>query len=244
MIYVDNLLFIGVQSIIDTLLSRTQKEVLLRRTGDLTVGSTVHFLGRNISISHKGNCTDISLNDNYVDIILEEGMTTCNPAPSPEVPHTKGTDEAPLDQERHKQHRRLFGKTQWLAYTRPDFSYGAKELARSLHDYKKLKHMIRYLQGTRCVRLNLRPKIQTQGKLIPLNIDTYTDANWASRETTRKSTTGFVIFFFGAAVRYGSKTQATIAPSSAESELCAIGTAAQESLYFSNFINQHQDTHR
>ena len=36
--YVDNLLFIGVQSIIDTLLGRMQKEVLLRHTGDLTVG--------------------------------------------------------------------------------------------------------------------------------------------------------------------------------------------------------------
>ena len=35
MIYVDDLLFIGVQSIINTLFSRIQKEVLLRHTGDL-----------------------------------------------------------------------------------------------------------------------------------------------------------------------------------------------------------------
>ena len=80
MIYVGDLLCIGVQSIIDSLFSNMQKEVLLRHTGDLTVGSTIHFVGRNIS--HKGNYIDISLNDNYVDIILEEsGMTTCNPAP-------------------------------------------------------------------------------------------------------------------------------------------------------------------
>ena len=118
----------------------------------------------------------------------------------------KGTaeDEA-LDQEQHKKHRRLVGKTQWLAYTRPDISYGAKELAGSLQaptqlDNKKLKHMIRYLKGTRYSRHNLRRKMQTQDKRISLNIDTYTDANWASCETTRKSTTGFVLYFFGAAV--------------------------------------------
>ena len=88
------------------------------------------------------------------------------------------------------------------------------------------------------MRHNLRPKIQTQDKRIPLNIDTYTDANWALCETTRKSTTGFVLYFFGAAVQYGSRTQATIALSSAESELYAIGTAAQESLSIGNFIKE------
>ena len=66
MIYVDDLLFIGLQSIINTLFSRMQKEVLLRHTGDLTVGSTIHFLGRNIS--HRGDHIDISLNNNYVEV--------------------------------------------------------------------------------------------------------------------------------------------------------------------------------
>ena len=180
MIYVDDLLFVGVQSIINALFSRMQNEVLQRHTGDLTAGSTIPFLGRNIS--HKGDYIDISLNNNYVDIILEESeMTTCNPAPSPGVPHMKGAaeDEAPLDHEQRKQYRRLVGKIQWLAYTRPDISYGSKELARSLQastqlDNKKLKRMIRNLKGTRYMRHNLRPKMQTQDKRILLNIDTHT----------------------------------------------------------------------
>ena len=84
MIYVDDLLFIGVQSIINTLCSRMQKEVLLRHTGDLTVGSTIHFLGRNIS--HKGGYIDISLNNNYVldqnlasiSVEVKTGQQSCN----------------------------------------------------------------------------------------------------------------------------------------------------------------------
>ena len=62
-----------------------------------------------------------SVNNKYDDIILEEaGMTTCNPAPSPGVAHMKSTveDEAPLDHEQDKRHRRLVGKIQWLAHTR------------------------------------------------------------------------------------------------------------------------------
>ena len=149
MMYVDDLLFIGVQSIINTLFSRMQK-------GVLTVGSTMHSLAGNIS--RKGDYIDTSLNNNYVDIMLEEsGMTTCNPAPSPGVSRVKGAaeDEATLDHEQRKQYRRLAGKIQWLAHTHT--TSGAKELARSLQaptqlDNKKLKHMIRYLKGTRCMR--------------------------------------------------------------------------------------------
>ena len=156
-IYVGDLPFTGAQSIINTLFSGIQKEVLLRHTGDSTVGSRLHFLGRNIS-----NCINVSLNNNYVDITLEEsGMTTCNPAS-----RMKDTAEyeAPLDHEQRRQHRRLVGEIQWLAYTRPDISYGAKELARALQaptqfDYKHVKRMTRHLTGTRYMRHNLRPKI-------------------------------------------------------------------------------------
>ena len=123
MIYVDDLLFIGVQNMINRLFSRMQKEVLLRHTGDLNVGSTIHFLGRNIS--QNGSHIDISLNNNYVD-----GMTTCNPAPSPRVSHMKSTaeDEALLDHEQHKQYRRLVGKIQWLAYTHQLWSKGTSKI--------------------------------------------------------------------------------------------------------------------
>ena len=94
--------------------------------------------------------------------------------------------------------------------------------------------MTRHLQGTAYVSYNLRPKIQTQDKRTPLNIDTCADANWASCETTRKSASGFEIHFFGAAKHSGSRTQATIALSPAES----VRTVAQESLYISNFTTE------
>ena len=119
---------------------------------------------------------------------------------------------------KNKEHKQR--KIQRLAHARPDISNGVKELARSLQaptlsDSQKLKHMIRYLTGTRYIRHNLRPKIQIQDKRIP-----------------------FATHFFGAAMLRGSRTPATIALSSAESGLYAIGTAAQESLYISKITKE------
>ena len=140
-------------------------------------------------------------------------MTTCNAAPAPGISHPKTTieDETALDQEQHSAYRRLVGKIQWLAHPRPDISYGAKELARSLQaptqmDNKKLKHMIRYLKGTRYWKHALRPTVQMQDRRIPIKIDIYTDAGWASCETTRKSTTGFAIHFLGATILWKQNT--------------------------------------
>ena len=61
------------------------------------------------------------------------------------------------------------------------------------------------------------------------------DADWAGCHLTRESTTGFVIQFLGATVPFGSRTQAVVALSSAESEFYAIGTRATEALHLKNF---------
>ena len=115
MIYVDDLLLLGEGHIIDKIFEQIEKEVLLRPTGELQPGATISFVGR--KITHNGN-----------------SVSNCNPAPTPCSPALK-TDtntEQPLNTEEHKAYSRTAGKIQWLAYTRPDICFAAKELARSL----------------------------------------------------------------------------------------------------------------
>ena len=64
------------------------------------------------------------------------------------------------------------------------------------------------------------------------------DAEWAGCPSTRKSTTGFVIHILGTPVSFGSRTQATIALSSAESELYAICTGTSEGLHLKMFLQE------
>ena len=70
------------------------------------------------------------------------------------------------------------------------------------------------------------------------DLDVFVHSDWAGCATTRKSTSGFVIKFMGSTIHFGSRTQATIALSSAEAELYAINTGATESLHIRNILQE------
>ena len=128
--YVDDLLFLGEPTAVNKLFTDIQQHLLLRPTGDLSVGNTVNFLGRNIA--NKGDYYEISLADNYATELLNEaGMANSKPAPAPGTKISNTEQEQALNAEEHSAYRRAVGKLQWMTYTRPDISYATKELARS-----------------------------------------------------------------------------------------------------------------
>ena len=171
-------------------------------------------------------------------------MKNCNSVNTPGIAHYKPTieDEALLDHEQHKRYRRIVGKLQWLAYTRPDIAYSTKELARDLTaptelSQKRVKDLLRYLHGTKHYKFTIEPTTTLRANTNNiLDLDVHVDAGWAGCPTTRKSTSGFNIIFLGTTVAFGSRTQATIALSSAESELYAICTGVNEGLHLRNFL--------
>ena len=129
----------------------------------------------------------------------------------------------------------IVGKLQWLLYTRPDLAYATKELARALNkpatqDWKRTKHLVRYLQGTQGYNFSVQPTAQLSNELKEVDIDAFVDADWAGDPATRKSTSGFAIYILGTYVQFGNRTQQTVALSSAESELYASTPSEQESL--------------
>ena len=101
----------------------------------------------------------------------------------------------------------------------------------------KLKHLLRYLRGTQHYKQTVHPTIAPQS-IQTFDFNVYADADWAGCPNTRKSTSGFTMTLLGATIHFGSRTQSVVALSSAESELYAIGTAAQESLHAMNFIKE------
>ena len=242
LVYVDDLLFLGEEQVTNQLFTAIQQQLLLRPTGTLTPGNTVSFLGRNIT--NRGDHYEISLNDDYTTTLLTEmGLQNCKPAPAPGTSALKtatADHEQALSQEEHAQFRRAVGKLQWMTYTRPDISYATKELARSLQqpttaDQQKLKHLLRYIKGTRHYKQIIRPTAKIPPRAIP-DLNVFVDSDWAGCPQTRRSTSGFVITLLGATINYGSRTQATIALSSAEAELYAINTGATEALHLRNLL--------
>ena len=148
-VYVDDLFFLGPRATLNKIFKEIQ-----RPTGDLDIGKTVTFFGRNIT--NCGTHFEVPLGSNYVtNIIKEAKMETCNPSATPGTAALRATDEheQDLSKEEHATYRKVVGKLQWLVYTRPDLAYATKELARSLNkpttqDWKRVKHLVRYLQGT------------------------------------------------------------------------------------------------
>ena len=88
---------------------------------------------------------------------------------------------------------RVVGKLQWLAHTRPDIAYSIKELARDLTaptelSNKRVKHLIRYLQGTKHYKFIIQPTTTLNSDTNNcLDLEIYVDADWAGCPTTRKS---------------------------------------------------------
>ena len=244
MVYVDDIMVIGDPTKVNKIFEKIQEKMLLKHIGYLDPGEKHYFLGR--QIHNEGNYFDIKLDDDYIEAILQEvNMTKCNPAPTPGTAANKSTfaDSEPLTPDQHKVYRRVVGKLQWLSFTRPDISYSTKELARGLHqpteaDWKKAKHLLRYLRGTGNYTQQLRPTTTLNTSKAVLDMDIHVDADWAGCPSTRKSTTGFVIYILGTPVSFGSRTQATIALSSAESELYAICTGTSEGLHLKMFLQE------
>ena len=247
LVYVDDVLFIGEPDKVKTIFEAIQKQVLLRPTGNLTIGETIQFLGRDIT--HNGDHYSVALSPQYITTLLKENnLDNGNPVTTPGTAGLKQTikDEQQLNKEEHANYRRAVGKLQWLTYTRPDISYSTKELARDLqsptqHSMRKLKHLLRYLKGTQHYKMVVQTTIPPNST-DTIDLTCQVDADWAGCPTTRKSTTGFTITLMGATIQFGSRTQSVVALSSAESELYAIGTGATESLHAMNFIKEAMPT--
>jgi hypothetical protein len=56
----------------------------------------------------------------------------------------------------------------------------------------------------------------------------YSDADWASDKTDRKSVSGFVVMFYGGPISWGSKKQRSVATSSCESEYMALAMCTKQ----------------
>ena len=137
------------------------------------------------------------------------------------------------------------GKLLWMAQLRDDLKYPVKELSRSLinpqdQDVKNLVHLLKYVNQTRDFVFVMEPQlpVRNQEGKFPVQIVSYSDSDWAGCQKSRRSTSGSLISVFNINLQSTSRTQASIAHSSAESELYAMTQASVESLAIKNFIQE------
>ena len=161
-------------------------------------------------------------------MINDLGLKDAKSVSSPTGEETGDTEEL-LEYDKFKKYQSICARGNFLAVDRMDIQFATKECCRAMskpteRDWNKLKRLGRYLLGRK--RLVYKYKFQEdQGSFT-----TYSDANWASNKTDRKSTSGGTIMHGLHYIKSWSKTQSLVALSSAESELYAIVKASSETL--------------
>ena len=84
-----------------------------------------------------------------------------------------------------------------------------------------VKRILRYIQGTLHYGL-------TYSSSVPVSLSAYSDADWAGDITTRRSTTGFVVFLGSNPISWQSKKQGSVSRSSTEAEYRSLANASAE----------------
>ena len=131
-----------------------------------------------------------------------------------------GKDEEAMDQNLYHQ---AVGCILYAALgSRPDFAYAIGVLGRfagdpSVHHWKAIKHLLRYIKGTLHLSLPLvRKDVSSTGLFA------YADANHGGDVVASKSTSGYFVYADGILIHWKSKKQRVVAQSTMEAELIAV----------------------
>ena len=68
-------------------------------------------------------------------------------------------------------------------------------------------------------------------------LEAFLDADWAGDMSSRKSTTGFVVFYAGGVISWASRRQTTVSLSSMEAEYCSLTEVCQEIIWLRRLLN-------
>lgn len=149
------------------------------------------------------------------------------------------------------QYSRIIGKIMFgMVYTRPDLAFTLGRLSQFMKNPVErhghaLKWLIQYIRSTLKQRLRFGP-----GGAHQSTMGIYSDADWASDKTDRKSISGGIGIFYGGPFAWASKKQNSVSSSSTESEYIALAMFAKigqwaaqvwKGLGVPHYINSNQE---
>jgi transposase InsO family protein len=189
------------------------------------LGNIKHYLGMDVERDRSGNY--LISQGRYIDKMVEAAnLVDGHHSKYPMDPGYYKLEGKQLDSNDY--FRKLIGMLLFAAtHTRPDISASVGILSKRIMcprdvDLLEAKRIIKYLKGSRNLKLRLSHEIGNQ------DLHAFSDANWAEDRTDRKSNSGYLCVINGGVISWCSRKQETVATSSAESELIALTDTCKE----------------
>ncbi|CAL2240277.1 unnamed protein product [Prunus armeniaca] len=229
-IYVDDMIITGDDTEeIDKLKHYLSTEFEMKDLGGLK-----YFLGIEVARSQQG--IFLSQRKYVLDLLNETGMLGCKPADTPIV-HNHNLeilpDQVPTNKDRYQ---RLVGRLIYLSHTRPDIAYDVSVVSQFMHSpsevhMEAVMRILQYLKSAPGKGLML-------SKHGHLEIEGFTDADWAGNRTDRRSTLGYFTFVGGNLVTWRSKKQKVCSLSSAEAKYRSMIHGVCEMLWIQKLLKE------
>lgn len=195
------------------------------------LGKAKHFLGIDLIRDESGNFS-MSQSPYIQKIIDTAGLQDAKTSKYPlDIGYYKIEDDDKL--ETNEEYRKLIGMLLFLATnSRPDIAATVSILSQKItaptrSDMNEVKRLIRYLKGTKHLKLSLSRNNE------PETLIAYTDANWAEDKADRKSNSGFYCSFGNGAISWSCRKQDLVTLSSTEAEYVALSEACKELIWIS-----------
>ena len=136
-------------------------------------------------------------------------------------------------------YQKLVGSLLHLSrFTRPDIAFAVNVASRyasnpSIQHFEIIERIFRYLKGTQESKLCFKAL-----KENPLEIQAFSDSDYAMNPDDRTSTSGLIILLSGCPIHWASKKQRSVCLSAAEAEYVALSEAARDCLGIVNKLKE------
>ena len=193
-----------------------------------------YFLGIEVTRSKQG--IFLSQRKYVLDLLSEVGLLDCKPADTPIVQNHKlreYSDHVPTNKERYQ---RLVGKLIYLSHTHLDIAYAVSIVSQFMLCPNE-DHMDAVIRILHYLKSSPRKGLMFSQN-NHLDIEGYTDADWAGNISDRKSISSYFTFVGGNLVTWRSKKQKVVALSSAEAEFRGIIKGICELLWLKRLLTE------
>lgn len=231
--YVDDLLIAGDSDAVEEVMNAIDTHFETRRLGPLD-----EYIGCTVKKHDDGSCTLLQP-DMVKKIVKEFGAeaatmrNTETPMGSPVIRPDENDDL--LNKEDQTRYRSGVGMLLYLVkHSRPDLNNAVRELSKVMDgataDHMKMMlRTVRFVMKTKNRGLHMKPTRD-------YTLEAYVDSDFAGDQGTRKSITGYLVYFCGVVVAWKSKQQGGVTLSSSEAEYYALSEVATELLFVKQIV--------